>query len=87
MQGGSDRRTNSLSLASAISPAAPRYSILQSRDRESNGKRCDVVSVPLSDCTPSLQRVPNTTYMAKVSDSKSGPRKLLLTRACGQNLG
>ena len=48
MQGRSERRTDSLSPASAVSPAA-RYSILPSRDRESSGKRCDLVSFPLSD--------------------------------------
>ena len=48
MQGRSERRTESLSPASAVSPAA-RYSILPSRDRESSGRRCDVVSFALSD--------------------------------------
>jgi len=42
MQGRSERRTHSLPPASAISPAA-RYSILPSRDRESSGKRYDLV--------------------------------------------
>ena len=48
MRGRSERRTDSLSPASAVSPAA-LYSILPSRVRESSGKRCDLVSLPLSD--------------------------------------
>ena len=48
MRGRSECRTDSLSPASTISPAA-NYSILPSRDRESSGKRCDLFSFPLSD--------------------------------------
>ena len=46
VQGRSERRTDSRSPASAVSPPA-RYSILPSRDRKSSGKPCDLVSFPL----------------------------------------
>ncbi len=45
MQGQSDRRTNSLLPASAISPTT-RCSILPSRESESSGERSDLVSFP-----------------------------------------
>jgi hypothetical protein len=48
MQSRIERRIDGLSPASAVSTSG-RYSILPSRVRESSGKRCDVVSFPLSD--------------------------------------